>query len=409
MLDSVAAPDIFPSNEEEAAEPLNERINDEDELDQNPDMIPESAEGADDDLGEALPALPPSRWKWSRSLSMGVIADDNINLTSTNKESDLIFAFGANFRLLWGFKKDESYLAIDYSPTMLVFADHSRENAFDQKAGLAAQWRLAKLTLGAQAGLRTLSGGDVDVGDRADRILWQITLQAKYDYSTKTSFEVNLSPNASDYSRYLDSMEWVNSNWVDYQAFPKTRIGAGLTFGYLKPEGGDSQTYQQALVRITNPLTGKTTVNASGGIEYRQLGGSGGTQTTPVFRLGVGYRPFDGTQITVEASRRIYSSASMAGENFVSTGGVVSIRQRLFKRYHAMLAGGYEDAKYEGTQGQASSARHDKYFYLRPGVTFAVTKWVTFELYYQYSRNTSTFTLSEFDNNVAGIQASVAF
>ena len=282
-VDSVPFPE---EKEVEATEGAITEMDDEgEESEIDPDMQAEVAEDIDEDVAvEADPGLPPSRWKWGRSLSLRMAADDNIYLSSRNQESDVIFTLAGNFRALWGLKRDESFLSIDYSPSLLVFADHSDANGFDQRLGIAGQWRIAKLTLSAQAGAQTLSGGDVDVGDRANRSLWHLTLRAKYDYSTKTSIEVSLSPNASNYSRYLDSMEWVNSNWIDYQAFPKTRVGAGITFGYLKAEGGTAQTFQQALLRVSNPVSGKLTVNASGGVEMRQLGDQAGNQITPVFR-----------------------------------------------------------------------------------------------------------------------------
>jgi hypothetical protein len=306
-------------------------------------------------------------------------------------------------------KDDDSYFMAAYSPSLVMFADHSEASGFDQKLGIGGQWRFTKLTFGAQVGAQTLSGGDVDVGDRAHRSIWQIALTATYDYSAKTSFEVGLAPNASNYRNYRDSIDWVNSNWIDYQAFPKTRVGAGITFGYLKAEGGDAQTYQQALVRITKPLSGKVTANASGGIEFRHLGNNRGTQTTPVFRVGATYQPYDGTTISAEGSRRIYSSAAMTGQNFVATGGTVSLRQRLFKRYFATLAAGYEDASYQSTTGQDRGARQDQYLYIRPSVSFAFRKWVTLDLYYQHRSNTSTAAFSEFSSNLAGVQAEVTF
>jgi hypothetical protein len=411
MLESAAPPELPRATSPEATEaPITDVDDEGEEPTKDPDMIPESAEGSDDDLPvEATPASPPSRWKWKRSLSLGVSADDNVYLSSTHKQSDVIFTLGGNFQLLWGLKKEESYLAIDYSPSVIVFADHSRANAFDQKVGVGGQWRIAKLTLGVQAGAQSLSGSDTDVGGRANRSLWQVSLQAKYDYSTKTSFEVNLAPNAADYSHYLDSIEWTNSNWIDYQVFPKTRVGAGLTFGYLKPAGSSAQTYQEALVRITNPMSGKLTVNASGGVQYRQLGSGGGTQTTPVFRVGASYQPFDGTAISVDASRRIYSSAATVGQNFAATGGTVSVRQRLFKRVFATVAGGYEDATYQSTESQGGTSRHDQYVFVRPSVSFEFRKWVNLELYYQYRSNTSTAAFSAFDSNIAGLQAAISF
>ena len=58
---------------------------------------------------------------------------------------------------------------------------------------------------------------------------------------------------------------------------------------------------------------------------------------------------------------------------------------------------------------QATSSRHDQYFYARPSLSFAFRKWMSLELYYQYRRNSSTTAGSSFDSNVAGAQASFAY
>ena len=181
--------------------------------------------------------------------------DDNIYLSSDHRVSGQLFTIGGNFRLNWGLKQDDSFLALAYAPSLILFAGDTASDAFEQRGALSAQWRMTKLTLGATLSAQSLAGGDADVGDRAQRFLWQVALSANYDYSTKTSFQVTLAPNASDYSKYLDSIEWVNGNWIDYQLTPKTRVGAGVTLGYLKAQGGSAQTFQQALVRVSNPVT----------------------------------------------------------------------------------------------------------------------------------------------------------
>jgi hypothetical protein len=411
MLDHAGPAEVTRGMEREPTEAaVDERADEYEDPLEDPDLRPEGAEGADDDMTvPADPTSPPSRWRWVRSLSLGVSADDNINLSSSHKVSDQIFTLNGNFQLLWGLKKEESFLAMEYAPSVSVYAGNGRADSLDQKGSISGQWQTAKLTLGAQVSGQTLSGGDVDIGDRANRRLWQISLQANYDYSTKTSFEVSLAPNASDYTHYLDSIEWINGNWIDYQILPKTRLGAGLTFGYLQQQGGRPQTYQQALLRITNPVSGKISFHASGGVEYREFGSGAGNQTTPVFTAGANYQPYERTEILGELSRKIYSSASLAGENFVSTGGTATIRQRVFNRCVVGLAGGYEDAQYESTVGQGGASRHDQYLFVRPSVSFAFKKWVNLDLYYQYRRNTSTSGSSAFDNTVAGLQATVSF
>ena len=374
------------------------------------DAEPADEADADNDA-EPVPAAPPKRWQWSQKFTLGVSYDDNIFISAPHKEADAIFKLSADFGLLWGdyLNKEENFLSIQYAPSVSLFAEHREQNAFEQDAALAGQWRLTKLTLGAQARVQSLSGGDVDVGERAERNLYRIALTSKYDYSDKTSFEINLSQNTADYRTHLDSVEWVNRNWLDYQLWPKTRVGVGMTLGYLEPEGGDSQTYEQFLARVALPATGKLSFMAEGGVEIRQSVGAEGKRTTPVFRGGVSYRPFDGTEVSVEASRRNYSSASLAGQNYTATGVTATVRQRFFQRFFLTLAAGYEDAEYQATDAKVSPSRHDQYLFVRPGISVAVTKRSSLELYYQYRRNESTAASSSFENNVTGIQASISF
>ena len=254
--------------------------------------------------------------------------------------------------------------------------------------------------------MQSLAGGDVDVGGRTNRKLYQFGITSHYAYSEKTSFEANLSRSYADYQAQLDSVEWVNQNWVDYQLLAKTRVGAGLTFGFLSPEGGQPQSYEQALLRVSLPATGKLTVAAEGGMEARHVRE---TQTTqPVFRVSVAYRPFDGTDLSVAVSRRSFNSAAQAGVNYTTTGISASVRQRFFGRIFLTLAGGFEDAKYQAVEPTASSTRHDRFLFVRPSLSLAVTKRSQIELFYERRSNDSNTGFS-FENNVTGLQASFNF
>ena len=417
MLDTAAPTTRLtapPATQEIDALPLPEADMAESEDDDRADDGDLVSEVADDSEAEiessSLPTAPPKRWQWRQAFRIGMSHDDNIYLSSRQKVADVIVEAGASFSLTWGdyLKREENFLSIQYAPSYILFADHDDQNGFTQDGSLTGQWRLAKLTLGAQAGIQTLIGGDADVGARADRTLYEIALTSKYDYSEKTSLEMNFSQSTADYRTYLDSVECVNRNWIDYQLFPKTRVGAGLTFGYLQPQDDDAQTYQQALLRVSNPITSKLNFTISGGAEFRQLG-SGETQSSPVFTIGANYRPFDGTEISLESSRRIHSSASQTGQNYASTGISASVRQRFLRRFFANFAGGYEAAAYEATDSGSDTSREDKFLFGRASVSFVFTKRMNIDLYYQYRRNTSTNETSSFDSNIVGIQTTIDF
>src|SRR5436305_1608882 len=94
--------------------------------------------------------------------------------------------------------------------------------------------------------------------------------------------------------------------------------------------------------RFCLPRMATRIVSTEGGIEERQYGAGGG-QTTPIFRVGLDFRPLERTTLSVETSRRTYSSALLTGQNYVATGISTTVRQQLFARWNLSLGAGYED------------------------------------------------------------------
>jgi hypothetical protein len=99
----------------------------------------------------------------------------------------------------------------------------------------------------------------------------------------------------------------------------------------------------------------------------------------------------------------------MVGQDFVTTGGTIRLRQWITSRYLVALTGGYEDAEYKSTTGKTGNSRHDQYFFVRPSVSIDFMKRMQLELYYQYRHNISTTGTSSFASNVAGLQATINF
>jgi hypothetical protein len=74
--------------------------NDDEDMADSSELSAEQPEGTEDDqMVDPAAGNPPSRWKWSRSLRLGMSVDDNIHLSSGNKESDAIFTLGGDTQL----------------------------------------------------------------------------------------------------------------------------------------------------------------------------------------------------------------------------------------------------------------------------------------------------------------------
>ena len=66
-------------------------------------------------------------------------------------------------------------------------------------------------------------------------------------------------------------------------------------------------------MRVGYQVTGKISLSASGGVEFRQFGGDArGGYVSPVYDLSATYQPFDGTTITLSGNGSIQNSAALA-------------------------------------------------------------------------------------------------
>ena len=369
MIDYAGPAEARPaSRPEETEAAVTEMEDDDDSTEKDDELSPEMPEGSEDDLPvAAIPAAPPSRWKWSQSVTLGLSTDDNIYLSSNHKESDQILTLTGHFQLLWGLKQEESFLRIDYLPSLIRFEDHSRSNGFDQTGELAGQWRMAKLTLGVQAEVQSLSGADLDVGTRTTRRVWQFALQARYDLSTKTLLEVDLAPSAPTHN--ITWVRWSGREQLGRLSGSSQKLAwaPAWSLGYLKPEGGQRPDLSAGAVAPRNPLSEKLTFNASGGHRTPAIRGRWRHRRDARFPSAVTYKPSETTEISLEASRQNFSSASCLGQNFTTTGGTITSVIG-FRRLFARVTGGYEDADYMDDRCEGGASRHDQYLFVRPAL-----------------------------------------
>src|SRR5260370_7517365 len=76
------------------------------------------------------------------NLRGGATYDDNIYISSTNRQSDAILSIAPGVLLGAGDyrAKEESLVSIAYSPNFILYTDHPRNSAIDQDPALNAQW-----------------------------------------------------------------------------------------------------------------------------------------------------------------------------------------------------------------------------------------------------------------------------
>jgi hypothetical protein len=368
--------------------------------------------GAENTPVEPEPVIP-SHKRWTFSIEARSIYDDNIFLSAKGKEkSDMVFLFtpSVTFRAGDTATKRGSYAIASYTPSASFFTDDSGENSVDHTVRVDLQKRFGKLAVGVDGKYQRLSGATPELSDRVDRDEAGAKLRLRYDFSDRTGIETSAGYSKVKYRESnLDNYEeWVSETFAAYQLSGRTRIAAGGAVGRLDVDGRKSQNYQRGLVRVTTDPTGKLTLDAKGGVEFRRTGA--GKETTPVFNVSAEYRPTTRTSAGVSVYREVTASGSVENENLTRTGATLRVMQKLGSRFTAGLEAGYEKMEYATTEaGTVSSGREDEYFFLRPSLRYEFSEGRRAEIYYSLRRDNSTISDFDFAANQAGLAVGFDF
>jgi hypothetical protein len=355
-------------------------------------------EGAENGPAEAAPVIT-TRKRWTFAVESRAIYDDNIFLSAKGQEkSDMVFLLTPSLTYRSGdvISKRGSYAIVGYTPSGSFFADDSDENSLDHSVRADLQKTLGKLAVGVDGKYQRLSGATPELSDRVDRDEAGARARLHYDVSLRTGIETSVAYNTVRYqeSNLDDYDEWVSETFVGYEVSGRTRIAAGGAVGTLDVDGAKAQDYQRALVKVTTDPTGKITLEAKGGAEFRHTGA--GNETTPVFNVSAEYRPTGRTSAGVSVYRDVSASGSIDNENVTRTGATFRVMQKLGSRLTAGLEAGYERMEYTTTEaGAVESGRDDKYFFFRPSLRYDFSEGRRAEVYYSLRKDNST--LSEFD------------
>lgn len=366
---------------------------------------------------------------WVIAAEAGARYDDNIFISHSDRQSDVIFSLTPSITLGWGDLHDElrrlgmagpislaadsdyetrSYFFLHYAPTGTLFVDHSSQNTVDHDASLIAQWKKAYLTIDASSSFVSRSDPEIDVGTRVKRYYYGEDLKLTYDYSDRTFLEADFNATFNRYDIGLDSNEYYNQDWLNYRYGARTTLGVGTRFGYLDVLHGAEQYYEQGLVRAEYSITQKLAATANGGVEYRQVRG-GKDSTDPVFGLGLRFQPFDQTYLSLDASRSTENSASINGDNITASEVSATVRQRFLRRYYAQCDASFVNAEYKDTGVLSSFSRTDNVVSISPSLRMDVTKAVDLKGGYSFRSNDSTVSHYSFSENQFYIQLDILF
>lgn len=341
-------------------------------------------------------------WRIRPIVATGVTYDDNIFISNTDRQGDLIYNINLGFALEVGdYRNMESnFLLLEYLAEGFFFNRYASQNSFDQQASLLAQYRFNQLAVQIESRYQYLNGAEREVGAFTTRSLYFNALRLLYDYSEKTDIDLELTQSTNDYPSNLSSSDYQAALGFDYALFPKTRAGLQAIAGLQRTQDSPDMWYQTLNARVNYGVTGKVAVNASGGIQFNQyVSGGEPMRILPVFSLGAQYQLFPKTSLSLVGYRNLQSSPSIAGQDYIATGGELGISQGLTDKLTFAIASGYENDTYVANTLQTVATRVDNFYFFRPSVTYTFLKYLRASLSYEYRANASTLEQDTwFDN-----------
>ena len=276
-------------------------------------MQPEEQAVSEEAVAAEEPSLLPEdvrkRWRIIPLFSAKVVYNDNIFLTNEDRVPDVIWTLSAGLAFELGdFRgKGENYLTGYWLGIPVIYTNNPEQNAFNQSAALIGQYRWNRLVARLQSNFDIATGPSREVNTIVATRTYSNALRFQYDYSEKTSFDLQFTQSHSESSdpsgptSEIASEQTTNNRYetkagVNYQMFPKTSVGFEAAGGILDQSSSELQYYQQARLRLNYIATGKLNLKFTGGADVREFQGSDLIKITPVFSLGFDYRPFDGTK-----------------------------------------------------------------------------------------------------------------
>ena len=365
------------------------------------------------------------RFRYSFGVNVRQVYDDNINISSSNRISDWYTVLSPEIHLGFGDSAGGfNYLTFDYILSAYFFANHTERNGVEQFIHLAGQHDFGYLVLGLSqdvdirdgTNLNSLSDqtgvqANTDVGAASESITFTTNLNWSYDLTGKLFLSGQSSLIFTDYQTetLISSREFSGNVYLNYVYSPKLFIGLGAAGGATSTQGrSGNETFEQMNARANYIASGKVSLSASGGVEFRQLAG-GGDSVSPVYDISGSYHPFENTIITIAGSGRTQSSASLVGQDYTENSISLTLSQRLFSRATAGLAAGYTHSNYLSASTGDSTARTDNYIFIEPTFDINITRYWSAGIYYLYRTDMSTLAFFSFHDNQFGIRSSLIF
>lgn len=343
---------------------------------------------------------------WDLSAVVSAAYDDNIFLSSSDAESDMVFRVAPMVAYTQG-SVDEGegwFVKGGYRPTLVVYASNGSENRVDHQALLTAGWR-GKVTQVTYSGaIEKLGGATPETGRPVDRHDAVNQVRVGWIPREKVILEAAVGNRISDYRdpAYFDNGKTYGEVAVRYAYSPKTELGVVYQAGRTRVDGSKDQDVRQLALQVAWQPREKFRMNILAGAEHRKTGAE--SEVNPVLEGGVYWTPRKDTEFYLTGYMREEVSVFYAGQNYSVRGFTAGVSQRLNNDWSVKLEGGFEKNRYQDVSGTATSGRGDDIWFLRPAIVYRLSNESDLSFYYRISEDDSNDPAYGYSQQMIGVE-----
>ncbi len=353
-----------------------------------------------------------SDFKVDPHFGLGIAYDDNILVSGGSRQlGDAITTLAGGVTVSLGdfATRTNSFLILNYTATGEIFAIHSDQNAVDHDASLVVRYQPHQFSVQLTSSYQLTHDATADLGERVSQQVYGGDLLLRYLRNDYTTLEAEAVYSNYSYAGRDSNSQISGGIAAEYLLADKVTIGGGIVGGHLEGSNKLNEDFVQFQARLGYNITNQINLSLRAGLEVRERGGGAGMALDPVFSLAGTWTPYSGTKLTLEGHRSTEASASVAGDDYISTGLQVTVRQHLFQRFYAELGAGYENAVYENITSVQATVRKDDYYTLRVAVGYDFVEFVKAEVFYSYRNDRSNQAFNAFTSNRVGVQVNFVY
>lgn len=293
--------------------------------------------------------------------------------------------------------------SLSYTPSFVFYSSDRYEDGIDHRIALDGRFDWAGWYFGFGQGYALSSSQTlVETARQTDQQSFTTRLSAGRGLSSKVSVDLGIDQSIRLAADYTDVYEWSTMNWLNYQAAPRLSYGPGIGFGYTRTTPGTDMTFEQFEGRVSWHATDKVDMTVHGGVEDRQMLGSGLSDlVSPLFGASVQWRPFEVTTVSFHVDHSI--NASYFDDQVTESttlGG--SLSQRLLKKLMLSVSGGYRTGEYVASAPGVADTRKDDTVYVSVRLSTRFLRAGTIGAFYSYSENLSNADDYAYSDNRMG-------